>query len=303
MKYIGIDGGGTKTKFVLFDQDGKVLKTCSDRSVHILTQSSQECIHILQKNVEALDPLKEAYIVAGLAGYGNQADLRRRIEDICQKAFQDRAYDIYSDVYIAMMGALDAQEGIVVIAGTGSIAYSYLHGQTHRCGGWGYQLGDEGSAYWIGKELLKYYCQMVDGRKEKTILYDHVKAACHLQNDYDMITYRHHLMNERQNIAQLAQINFQLAKLQDRHALSIYQRSAHFLADLILTLSKDFSQPCLVSYIGGVFQAGDYILSPLSKLLDSKHTLIAPLHTPEYGAYLLGRQKIMKMKNFHFSSR
>lgn len=56
MKYIGIDGGGTKTKFVLYDEDGKVLQEIVDQSVHILTHDQKQCIHILRKNVQILDP-------------------------------------------------------------------------------------------------------------------------------------------------------------------------------------------------------------------------------------------------------
>ena len=62
-----------------------------------------------------------------------------------------------SDVQIAIEGALDGQDGIVVIAGTGSIALSLKEGMLQRCGGWGYQLGDEGSAYWIAKKMLNAF--------------------------------------------------------------------------------------------------------------------------------------------------
>lgn len=74
-----------------------------------------------------------------------------------------------------MEGALDGENGIVIIAGTGSIALALKDNIVTRCGGWGSQLGDEGSAYWIAKKMLSIFCQEVDGRLEKTKLYELIK--------------------------------------------------------------------------------------------------------------------------------
>ncbi|UTY39744.1 hypothetical protein NMU03_02725 [Allocoprobacillus halotolerans] len=305
MLYIGIDGGGTKTKFVLYDEDGHLLKETVDESVHVLTQDYQKCIEILRKNVERLAPMHNAFIVAGLAGYGNQEKLRRKIETICQKAFDGYQYRLYNDVQIAMMGALNGQNGIVVIAGTGSIAYSYQNGQTKRCGGWGYQLGDEGSAFWIGNQLIQKYCQQVDGRIAQTQLYDQVKKVCQLEDDYDIISYRHSLSNERKEIAKLAKVNYFLAQANDPHAIEIYHQAAYHLSLFIHTLAKNFKKPFVVSYIGGVFQAQDYILKPLQKYLSDLHChLGSPIYPPEYGAYLLGRKEYENMiKDERYSSK
>lgn len=297
MRYIGIDGGGTKTKFVLYDDKGQSLKEIVDESVHVLTQDYQKCIDILKTHVNTLDPTHQAFIVAGLAGYGNQETLRRKIEDICQIAFSGYQYLLYNDVQIAMMGALGGKNGIVVIAGTGSIAFSYLDGQTKRCGGWGYQLGDEGSAFWMGNQLLSKYCQQVDGRLERTALYDEVKKACQLKDDYDIISYRHLLMNERSEIAQLAKINYSLAQAGDIHAIDIYREAAYQLSLFIRTLSLDFDETFALSYIGGVFHAGKWILDPLQDYIsDINCHLHQPLFPPEYGAYLLGKSFIETKK-------
>ena len=278
MLYIGIDGGGTKTKFVLYDENGQSLKEIVDDSVHVLTQDYQKCIDILRTNVNALDPTHQAFIVAGLAGYGNQEELKRKIEDICRIAFLGYQYLLYNDVQIAMIGALGGKNGIVVIAGTGSIAFSYLNGQTKRCGGWGYQLGDEGSAFWIGNQLISKYCQQVDGRMSKTQLYHKIKEECHLDHDYDMIRYRNLLSHERGDIAQLAKINSILAQEGEINAIEIYREAAYQLSRLIRTLALDFQDTVTVSYIGGVFHAKEFILNPLQEYIsDMNCHLHAPL--------------------------
>ena len=292
MKYIGIDGGGTKTKFVLFNEDGQKEKEVLKPSVHILNQSKENCIQYLKEGVEELDPDKDAFVIAGLAGYGQQEEVRRLIDDVCVQAFAPRKYKIYSDVEIAMQGALDGHDGIVVIAGTGSIALSSINGRLKRCGGWGYQLGDEGSAYWIAKKMLSIYCQEIDGRLEKTILYDLVKKECHLQNDYDIITYMNQLNHDRRAIASLAKINGLAAQKGDIQALAIYREAANEISQLIKTLAQDFTEFVYVSYIGGVFRSGEMILQPLKEQLSSLSCqLMAPIHTPEYGAFILGKKE------------
>ena len=170
--YIGIDGGGTKTKMSLFNEEGLLCKEIVLPTVHILTQPKDKCIEILKNGVDQLDPHCDAKIGIGLAGYGQDKRIRNEIEDICSNAFGNRSFVLESDVRIAFEGALNGQEGIVVIAGTGSIAFSLKNNVMKRCGGWGYQLGDEGSAYWIVKKMLNVFCQEIDGRLPKTKLYN-----------------------------------------------------------------------------------------------------------------------------------
>lgn len=169
--YIGIDGGGTKTKMVSYDDDGNIGQEIVLPTVHILSQTPKKCIEILKAGVEQLDPQSVSKIGIGLAGYGQDKKIRKEIEDICLKAFKNRPFVLKSDVQIAIEGALDGQDGIVVIAGTGSIALSLKEGMLQRCGGWGYQLGDEGSAYWIAKKMLNVFCQEVDGHLLNDILF------------------------------------------------------------------------------------------------------------------------------------
>ena len=67
MKYIGIDGGGTKTNFSLFNEEGKKEKDVLKPTVHILNQSVEKCVQYLKEGVNELDPDQNCYVVAGLA--------------------------------------------------------------------------------------------------------------------------------------------------------------------------------------------------------------------------------------------
>lgn len=291
MEYIGIDGGGTKTKFVLYNEDGQSLREVTLDTVHFLQVSKEVAITTLKQGIETLVKTpKDIFIVAGLAGYGQELKARQTIEEICKEAFAGYQYTIYNDVQTAISGALGGHDGIVVIAGTGSIALSVIGGKQKRCGGWGYQLGDEGSAYWIAKRMLTTFCKQVDGRIEKTILYDEIIKTCHLEKPYDIIHYINvELEGSRDKIATLATINYQAAKQGDVYALAIYQEAAKEIADLIHVLAKDFANTVTISYIGGVFKAEDLIIKPLCQLLKIDYTLSKPQFSPEYGAYLLAK--------------
>lgn len=288
MKIIGIDGGGTKTKFVLYTSDGKVLKECTYPSCHILQVEEEVSKDILRKGIEELVTKdEEVMIVAGLAGYGQNQVYRQKIEKICSQAF-DHPYRIYNDVEIAVEAALGGNDGIVVIAGTGSIAFCKHNGETKRCGGWGYALGDEGSAYWIARKLLEKFCKQADGRMEKTVLYDKVMEKCNLQNDFEMITYMNDVLKkDREKVAKLAVIAYEAAMENDPVALDIYQQSADEIVSLIKTLQKSFDSKVQASYIGGVFKAGSLLLDRINDQLENVD-LHEPLYPAEYGAYLLG---------------
>ena len=258
MLYIGIDGGGTKTKMVLFNEDGTRLKNLILPTVHVLTQPQDQSIEILRDGVNQLDPDHTAIIGAGLAGYGQQKELRDKIEYICKEAFEDRTFVVESDVRIAIEGALDGHDGIVVIAGTGSIALSL-------------------------KNMFHTFCKEIDGRLEKTVLYDLVMEECHLDIDYDIITFMNSL--NRTSIASYAYINGLAANQGDPYAIEIYRQAALEIRSLIQTLLKQYNSTPRISYIGGVFeQASQYILPVLNETIDP------PIHTPEYGAYKLAKK-------------
>lgn len=295
MYYIGIDGGGTKTAFGLFQEDGTCIKEVRLPSCHILQVEKKRAIALLFQGVQelkqTLDPQAQVKICAGLAGYGYNQAMRQQIEEICAKSFPDDPYVIHNDGEIALAGALDGADGILVIAGTGSLAIARKKGELLRCGGWGASMGDEGSAYWIAQKMLQEYSKQWDGRREKTQLCEALKALCGCAHPYDMIPYiNQKLQGKRELIAQLAAQLLPLAQANDPAALRIYEECAQELAEMILALAQHFDEPVLVSTTGGVWQAGSYLTTPLQARLLHVATLIPPLHTPLYGAFLLAKE-------------
>ena len=175
--YIGIDGGGTKTKFLAgrliegFSPDGtdaaglEVIGEYTAGGCHYMQIGFDGVETLMRNGVSAvcenagIESKDVAFVYAGFAGYGDVASDQPMLDEALRKAFGDIPYAAGNDSENALEGALDGQPGINIIAGTGSIGSGRsADGEFMRCGGWHYVLGgDEGSAYWIAWNLLKEY--------------------------------------------------------------------------------------------------------------------------------------------------
>lgn len=296
--YIGVDGGGTKTEFLCLDENLKKLYSITKKTIHVMEVSNDKAIMILKDGLnEILKYINfnkgndELYICIGLAGYGKDKNLRKEIEDICYKAFYPYEYIIKSDGEIALKGTLDGKDGILLISGTGSFALAKNKDKYYRCGGWGYIIGDEASSYWIAKQMLLEFSKQTDKIKPQTILLDYLKQKLELENNYDIISYvSNKLGNDRRKIAKLSKFAYELAKLNDPSIIEIYKKSAFHLAQMANTLKKNFDDKCILSYTGGVWNAGKYILDPLKEFLDKEIIIYKPKNSPSYGACIIAKE-------------
>lgn len=296
MYYIGIDAGGTKTSFSLYTESGELVENIRRPSCHFMKVGYEKMTEILLEGVMSLMEnhkidLGEVVISFGLAGYGRDIEIRRSMDQALSEKFKGFHYCVYNDVEAALSGAFNGEQGIILIAGTGSIAYAMNGKEMIRAGGFGYAIGDEGSAYWIGKRMLETVTKMEDGRIEKTILYHHILERLSLQNGFELIGYvMNTLRNERDKIASLAKYLYEAAQLGDLAAISIYKDAARELSELVKAVSKDASEDKKVAYYGGVFKSGDFILQPLKEYLGPAYLLMEPMETPEFGAYILAQR-------------
>lgn len=282
--YIGIDGGGTKTKFDLFDSDKNSIASITMPTIHPAQTSFKEVVSVLTDAKEKLlENINDSdYVLkvgAGLGGYGINAEYRKKLEDEFGAVFDE--FKLYSDAYAAMLGALAGEDGILMIAGTGSIALAKVGDETFRCGGFGYRYGDEGSAYSIGKALISRALKEADGRSDKSIISD-------LVADYfDGIGFNIIATSDfsRDKIAGLAA------------AASKYVENSESVRDIFLAAAKEISlhikaigknfesgKRIRLSYIGGVFRSG-YILECI-KEMNRSIELVAPIYPPEKGSIL-----------------
>ncbi|MEG1002778.1 N-acetylglucosamine kinase [Clostridium sp.] len=297
MYYLGIDGGGTKTQFTITDEKLNVIGTLNKGTSHFKQIGLLGVRDVLKTGF--LDILKKcnikeeklAGVGIGIAGYGNVKEHREALEDIVYDVFKGFNVTLKNDVEIAHAGALEGEDGIVIVAGTGSIAFSKIGETYKRCGGWGYTIGDEGSAYYIGKKIIEIFSKEADGRKEKTQIYDMLKRYIDITSDYDLIKYiNEEIKCDRLKIAELSMICFEAAKEGDNEAINIFSSAASELSEMINLLVEDYDNRSVhVSYLGGVFKSGEYILKPLKKNLKDNVVIIKPKYTADIGAIILSK--------------
>jgi N-acetylglucosamine kinase-like BadF-type ATPase len=191
-------------------------------------------------------------------------------------------------------GALAGEDGINVIAGTGSMTYGEYEGRAARAGGWGELFSDEGSAYWIARRGLNLFSRMSDGRIERGPLYDILRRHFELQSDLDLCAAIYDQAQvQRSNLAALAPLVAEAARHGDVRASALFTDGAGELAQLVDAVHRQLAVPpgqtLSVSYSGGLFQQRDLLLAPLLAHLasrDGRYRVVAPRLPPAAGAAL-----------------
>ena len=209
-------------------------------------------------------------------------EYKEQILEVFTTHFSDYTYNIISDIESAYFGALGDCEGIVMICGTGSIGLAYKNDEFKRCGGYGPTFSDEGSAYYIGKSLISKFFRQSDGRDEKSLLYTEVKKYFNIDYDYDILKI---LGNNRQAIANLANLCYNCAIKSDENAIDIFKDTGACLASIVNTLAKDFDS-VNVSFIGGVTKSFDILFEYIKNNSSDNINFVKPRNSSEYGAVL-----------------
>ena len=176
---LGIDGGGTKVMMALADHSGRLLRTGLGGGVNAMDNPAW------RTELEAqIEPFRGegrlTAVAAALPVYGEVAHLSLQLEEAIAQAFPNARTRVLNDVDAAHLGALAGKSGILVLSGTGSMAWARnAEGEPARTGGWGDIIGDEGSSYWIGRLALNLVSQSLDGRLPQTALakavFDHLR--------------------------------------------------------------------------------------------------------------------------------
>jgi len=170
---IGIDAGGTKTVCQLADGGGRVIAETRAGGANLQAMGELEVEKVLyQVMQEALGegPIVPSAICLGIAGVDRPGDATAVRGIMRRIGFQARVL-VVNDALVALEAGAPGHPGVVIISGTGSIAYGRnASGEAARAGGWGYVLGDEGSGYWIGRAALRAVLREADQRGPQTAL-------------------------------------------------------------------------------------------------------------------------------------
>lgn len=293
---LGVDGGQSSTLALVATYDGEILGAgLAGPSNHIhepgglerLQNALHESIHAaLASAGYTLDSIGHACL-GMTAAWAAAGEIARQM--IPHAHVQSR-----HDIETALAGASITQPGVVVIAGTGSVAYGQLvDGHSAQADGWGYFMGDDGSAYHIGHSALRAIARAVDGRGEPTSLVARIPAHFGLADLHEVHSAIYSARLSRTQIAGLALVVSAAALSEDTVSYNILRQAGHALAETALAVMKQLGvlETGITIYTtGGVFSAGDLILNPLREtvLAVSPNSRIHRAHfNPATGALLL----------------
>lgn len=292
--FLGVDGGQSSTTAIIGDENGRVLGLgVGGPSNHAGAAEGQaKFVNAIRASVGA------ACMQAGLGPWvrfcssclgfsGGPADKQLLLDQILTS---DHLL-LTDDATIALAGALAGDPGIVVIAGTGSIAFGRNpQGRTARVGGWGYLFGDEGGGFWIVREALRAALSCEEGWGSPTALRAILLDATGARNMNDLMHRCYTPEFPRPRLASLALLVNYAAEAGDPVASKILRDAARELARLARAVHSqlfDAAETVPCAYVGGVFHSRG-LSSAFPELLEREPGLVAtaPLHDPAVGALL-----------------
>jgi N-acetylglucosamine kinase-like BadF-type ATPase len=273
MRYVlGIDAGGTKTVGLLADEQGRAVAEARGGGANLQTHGELGVEKVFDDIIETLgrDHTISA-VCLGIAGVDRPHD-EAVIRGILRRLGHRDGVRVVNDAAIALAAGAPSRVGIVVLAGTGSIAFGAdRSGRTARSGGYGFLLADEGSGYWLGHQILRAAVRSYDGRGPKTLLEPLVFEAFEVDTVADLVPLVYEKGLPKHHTAALAPLVEQARLRGDPLAAQLVEQAGQELAVAARSVHRqlDFgSEPFPVVLAGGVFKACPTLPEPFSRHLD-----------------------------------
>jgi N-acetylglucosamine kinase-like BadF-type ATPase len=291
---LGVDGGASGTRCVIAHASGELLARGTGGPSNPITVGVDTAVDSI---TEAVDGAVEScgvgrFSVAcmGIAGAMRPpvlGALRSRLSTLDVERLE-----IISDAVIALAGATGCRPGVVVIAGTGSVAYGESEGgETAKAGGWGWRLGDEGSGNYIGNRALIAAVRSHDGRGPPTILAEKVRTALDLTDMNELIDRVYLRGMGVEDVSALSVLVGEAADEGDHEASRILKDAGAELGAAALTVARKLGliDNFIVAPTGGAFNLGLLKVSfdVVVKQGAAQCCIISPRFEPAVGAALL----------------
>ncbi|MDO3385219.1 BadF/BadG/BcrA/BcrD ATPase family protein [Gilvimarinus sp. SDUM040013] len=282
--YLGVDGGGTKCRAILVDQNNQVIGEGNGgpaNPYHGVARALESIVNASDNALRSagLKPEDKSRIVAGLGLAGvNVPSLYTIVKQWDHPYY---AQYLTTDLHIACVAAHSQDDGAVIVSGTGSCGFAHVGNESLTLGAHGFPLGDIGSGAWMGLECIKAVLLDSDELGPKTAMTELV--AEQLQARGIMIVER--LSGAKSSdYAKMAPLVFTAAEQGDEIALKIVQEGAKYLTDVARRLWE--LNPPRMAMLGGVSQR---IVDWMDK--DIAEKMSKPLNQPEFGAVHYARSR------------
>ncbi len=296
--FLGVDGGQSSTTAIIGDSKGNIVGWGSaGPSNHVAAAEAREKFVLVMREC-----LSQAAIRAGF-----ESDLPRwHFRAAClgmsggpddkaallHELIESEHTTITHDAMIALAGATSGEPGIIVIAGTGSMAFGQnLRGETARAGGWGYIFGDEGGAFDIARQALRAVLREHEGWGARTALTPALLESAGATDANEMLHSFYTSAWPRARVAGLAKTISRIAQEGDPIAQRLLHQAAQELALLAGSVRRQLwneGEPVVVSWAGGAFQS-DPLLERFRMLIALEKDAVCepPKHAPAAGALIL----------------
>lgn len=298
--YVGVDGGATKSIIRVEDETGHLLgQTISGpANIRISVPDAWQSIHSALEKI--LPPLGIAYqpktleknihIGIGLAG----CEVQEAYQAFLQYEHSFQTLMVTSDAHTACLGAHAAQDGAIIVIGTGVVGLQIQQELITKVGGYGFPHDDEGGGAWLGLQAVKKTLQVLDKRMKPSPLTQSVYR--HFQNDVNALVFWANRANSSA-FAELAPFVISHAQEGDDDALALLHEAARFIDDIGLALLSSHIEAQAffpLSLTGGI---APFVQPYLTKELQTR---LRPCQlSPESGAILLVKNRVQKT---HYSS-
>ena len=274
---VGVDGGGSKTLVMVADERGTEIVRVEGGPSAVRPEGSERSATVIAATVrDALAAAGMSHVLpkvlcVGVAGVGRETERQALWQALVSTDLAEEVV-VHADATIALDDAFGEGPGVLLIAGTGSIAYGRgPTGVTARCGGWGPVFGDEGSGSWLGRRALSVVAAAHDGREPETSLTGAVLTAAQVDQVEELIAWA--AAATPATLATLAPAVASAAESGDLRANAILSLAAEELALHVRTLARrlfgDERAAAPVALAGGLLARGTLLRKRLEQRLKS----------------------------------
>jgi glucosamine kinase len=292
--YIGVDGGGTKSKVRIEDADGNLLGQGMGGPSNIklsVDGSWQSILHAIDDALALSDiSLDDRHLYAFHVGMGLAGcEVKEAYTEFVQRLHPFTTLQVTTDAHVACIGAHGGNDGAIIVVGTGVVGYQIENGRSTKVSGWGFPHDDLGGGAWLGLEAARLTFQWLDHRTEKSPLVEDIFSF--FNDDFDYFVTWANRANSSE-FARLAPLVINHSQQEEIAAVRLIKKSAHAIDHVGTALIKSQFQknaplPCCL--FGGI---APFIEPWLGE--DLKQRLVPRISDANAGAILLIRDYVKR---------
>ncbi|CAM3288557.1 N-acetylglucosamine kinase [Vagococcus fessus] len=287
---IGIDCGGTSTKGTAYDLDGNKLMEVQRGQGNVLVNFEEAVANIQSIITKFLTEIrgKCQHILCGIAGIDGEG-MKEKLAELL--VVRESELTLMNDGQLGYLKHIGKEDGVFLIAGTGSLVVIRCNGEFRRVGGWGHLLGDEGGGYWLGKKVVKNYLNEEDQGVPNSLLSYKIKKALKVNTPREAV--QKFMSLTKKEVASLAMVVSESEKEGDMTATKILEEAVNQLLEQLTNALHYFDdkQKINLAVAGSVVEKNDYVRQSLIENISPCYKFLTPNNQYDNTAAVLNYYK------------